>query len=29
MTYLKVVIANFEPFKNTKNELIVENPSTG
>jgi hypothetical protein len=26
---LKVVIANFEPFKNTKNELIVENPSTG
>jgi hypothetical protein len=29
MTYLKVVIANFEPFKNTKNELIVENPSGG
>jgi hypothetical protein len=29
MTYLKVVIANFGPFKTTENELIVENPSTG
>jgi hypothetical protein len=29
MTYLKVVIANFGPFKSTENELIVENPFTG